>query len=195
MSSQSKLPKAKDENGCDLVIALHDVPDKKIQEFGSVGVSQDPNAKAARICCLCNQEQPLRTRHCHECERCVLTFDHHCVFVNNCIGEKNRPIFYVYLVLLTAQCLLATLLVEQEFRLDKLDYWLFIMFAAEMVYFTMVATFFVFHNYLMCKGMTTWEYFSEELMHTVRGQKTEWERFGRGCAYNLKMYWASAFIR
>lgn len=49
--------------------------------------------------------------------------------MNNCVGEKNRPVLYLYMVLLAVQSLLATLLIEQEFRLDRLDYWLFVMFA------------------------------------------------------------------
>ncbi len=42
--------------------------------------------------------QPYRVRHCHECDKCIYTFDHHCPWMENCIGEKNRHIFWVFLL-------------------------------------------------------------------------------------------------
>ncbi len=41
-------------------------------------------------------------KHCHDCGKCVGTYDHHCLWLSNCVGEKNRPIFLL--------CLLANLL-------------------------------------------------------------------------------------
>jgi len=38
--------------------------------------------------------------HCKICERCVEKFDHHCAFVNNCIGEQNYSIFFILLLAL-----------------------------------------------------------------------------------------------
>lgn len=41
------------------------------------------------------------SRHCRECEKCVLGFDHHCKWVNACIGTNNyRP----FLALLSSMC-------------------------------------------------------------------------------------------
>ncbi len=41
-----------------------------------------------RFCISCNAEQPLRTKHCNSCRKCVSTYDHHCPWVGNCIAEK-----------------------------------------------------------------------------------------------------------
>ena len=32
--------------------------------------------------------------HCNTCKRCVEEFDHHCKYVNNCVGKQNYVHFY-----------------------------------------------------------------------------------------------------
>ena len=39
---------------------------------------------------------PLRAHHCKVCDRCVATFDHHCFFINTCVGERNHCRFLLY---------------------------------------------------------------------------------------------------
>ena len=50
-----------------------------------------------KYCTVCNIEQPLRTKHCSSCKRCVSTFDHHCPYIGNCVAERNRRLFYFYI--------------------------------------------------------------------------------------------------
>lgn len=55
-------------------------------------------ATRRKICNHCRMAPPLRSHHCSKCQRCVATFDHHCELVGNCIGERNRCIFWWFLL-------------------------------------------------------------------------------------------------
>ena len=42
------------------------------------------------FCKYCNEIKPLRTHHCSICCSCVFKMDHHCPWINNCIGLNNH---------------------------------------------------------------------------------------------------------
>lgn len=54
------------------------------------------------ICNECSQDgiprwRPPRTFHCPACKRCVFKQDHHCVWVNSCVGAGNAKFFVQFL--------------------------------------------------------------------------------------------------
>ncbi|OTB10851.1 hypothetical protein K445DRAFT_78024 [Daldinia sp. EC12] len=52
----------------------------------------------SNFCVTCMIRTPLRSKHCRRCQRCVAKHDHHCPWVNNCIGVNNHRHFFLYLV-------------------------------------------------------------------------------------------------
>ncbi|KAF9126733.1 Palmitoyltransferase zdhhc15 [Mortierella sp. 14UC] len=51
-----------------------------------------------RWCDLCQIVKPDRCHHCKECDQCVLRMDHHCPWVNSCIGYNNLKFFYLFIM-------------------------------------------------------------------------------------------------
>jgi len=61
-----------------------------------------------RWCHTCEIVRPPRASHCRDCDHCVLRFDHHCPFVNNCIGQRN---YHFFMGFTTAAMLLAAIVI------------------------------------------------------------------------------------
>jgi len=56
----------------------------------------------AHFCTVCMIRKPLRSKHCRRCGRCVAREDHHCPWVDNCIGLNNHKHFILYVLFLIA---------------------------------------------------------------------------------------------
>lgn len=71
-------------------------------DFYSIIEKFDPN----HLCPECEVIRTERSRHCNICNRCVERFDHHCPWINNCVGIKNHGIFYAYILMTIAYIML-----------------------------------------------------------------------------------------
>lgn len=68
-----------------------------------------PESSAWETCAKCTFLKPPRTHHCRVCDRCVLKMDHHCPWVNNCVGFHNYRYFCAFMLYLALCCIIVLL--------------------------------------------------------------------------------------
>jgi palmitoyltransferase len=71
------------------------------------------------VCRTCNVLVARKSKHCWVCHKCVSGFDHHCRWLNHCIGSRNYTHFAVFLsntaIMLALQTTVALYLFVQVF--------------------------------------------------------------------------------
>ncbi|XP_018941148.1 palmitoyltransferase ZDHHC16B-like [Cyprinus carpio] len=70
---------------------------------------------AVTICKKCIVPKPARTHHCSVCSRCILKMDHHCPWLNNCVGHFNQRYFFSFCLFMSMGCIYCSISVKDMF--------------------------------------------------------------------------------
>merc|ERR1719382_2084148 len=53
-----------------------------------------------QVCVVCRARRRMRSHHCKDCGRCVDRLDHHCPWIDNCVGLGNQRAFFCFICML-----------------------------------------------------------------------------------------------
>jgi len=116
--------------------------------------------------------------------------------VGNCVGEKNHKRFYWFLFfqcieLSLAECSLITYLANTAASKNwwRTNVWVILLTVVLGFFCLMVLSLLLFHTYLSCANLTSWETLSWYRISYLKDWASEWgSPFSKGVFKNLKHF-------
>ncbi|RAL42730.1 unnamed protein product [Cuscuta campestris] len=143
------------------------VPD--VEESQPSGYESGKTGIQARNCDKCLVYKPPRAHHCRICGICILRMDHHCLWINNCVGHRNyKPfvllVFYSTITTTYSSIMLISSIVDKDWTSVDVSGWnplrMFYVSSGVMIVGLTVTlgSLLAWHIYLTSHNLTTIEY-------------------------------------
>ncbi|XP_005022739.3 palmitoyltransferase ZDHHC12 [Anas acuta] len=168
-------------------------------EEQNIVIPQVSSSIKMRRCGYCMVKQPMRAKHCQVCQHCVRRYDHHCPWIENCVGEKNHPLFIVYLSIQLVVLLWGVhtawsgLYFKQSWDWLKHNIFLLMSFILIVIFTIVVLLLLISHLYLISCNTTTWEFMSYHRISYLRHSELE-NPFDQGVVLNLWRFFCSCHL-
>ncbi|DBA05283.1 TPA: hypothetical protein N0F65_007445 [Lagenidium giganteum] len=138
------------------------------------------------LCHTCHIQRPLRSKHCRVCKTCIHMFDHHCPFIDNCVGRDN----YVYFVGFAGSLALDALVMEYVLYTYSSRFGIYAAVVLYMVFcfVLVVSTGYLFglHVFLTARNLTTNELMNSHRYQHMRGADGRYRNpFDQGIVRNF----------
>lgn len=74
--------------------------------FKNPGIMPDKvsNKSEYSDCPKCSKPKNLHIHHCSRCKVCIYKMDHHCHWINNCVGYYNQTYYIIFLISIGLFC-------------------------------------------------------------------------------------------
>ncbi|TSK14476.1 UDP-N-acetylhexosamine pyrophosphorylase-like protein 1 [Bagarius yarrelli] len=140
----------------------------------------------------CDLQQPMRSKHCQTCQHCVRRYDHHCPWIENCVGERNHRWFVLYLAVQFVVLLWGLHMAWSGF--SDAGTWLVWLKSNSVLLVTcgvvallalIVVLLLGSHLYLVSLNTTTWEFMSRHRISYLKHCGIDENPFDRGTLRNL----------
>jgi len=134
------------------------------------------------ISCICMKETQIGMRFCQICRKNVKGLDHHCVWLNTCIGKRNYPIFFSLIV--SGTCLyyfqtivsMCALLLWNEDVTPTLKGLFVVQAILSFAVGCLISSLLCFHIYLLYIGIGTYDWLIRRAREQKKKKKEERER-------------------
>ncbi|EKX73440.1 zinc finger protein DHHC domain containing protein [Theileria equi strain WA] len=158
---------------------------------GQMRTKKDPERVVPKKshCDVCKMVDST-SKHCNICNKCVIRFDHHCVWVNNCIGRSNYSLFFALILLSTVFTTFISVtslvvIIQGHWSGEPQKSWivfyggcnsgLFFFLNYTFLILSVISALFLWqllglHCYLLYKGLTTFEYYTMRCRDLVNDQ-------------------------